>query len=191
MDAYHVALYIHFLALISAACASSLAHFAHARFAKADTPKEAGQWLAFTGKVAKTFPIAIVTLLLTGGYMTSATGAWSWSLGWVQAGATGAVLLFIMGATAGVRGRAVGARLQELAASGYTQADLAACHDPVADTLSWMNTGLALSIVFVMTTKPAGPGAFGEILIGALLGAVVSRMFAVPRHVEATESVRA
>jgi hypothetical protein len=191
MDAYHIALYIHFLALISAACASSLAHFAHSRAARAESPREMGQWLAFTGKVARTFPIAIVTLLLTGGYMTSATGLWSWSLGWVQAGATGAVLLFVAGATAGIRGKATGAKLRDLAASGYTQADLDACHDPVGHAISWMNTGLALSIVFVMTTKPAGVGAFGALLVGAVAGVLVSNTVAAPAHRSAAESVAA
>src|SRR4051812_10188000 len=105
MDAYHIALSVHLIALMCASGASALVHFAETRFQRADNPGEALQWLKFTGNVAKVFPIAVITLFLTGAYMTAMFGVWTWGAGFVQAGITAVVLLMASGATLGGRMR--------------------------------------------------------------------------------------
>jgi len=44
----------------------------------------------------------------------------------------------------------------------------------VGGIASWANTGLAVGVVFVMTTKPALPGSLTALLIAALLGTAVA-----------------
>ena len=44
----------------------------------------------------------------------------------------------------------------------------------VGGIASWTNTGLALGIVFVMTTKPALTGSLAALVVAAGLGAVVA-----------------
>lgn len=175
MDGYHIALVIHFFALMSASGASALVHFAETRFERAEKPAEALQWLKMTGNVAKIFPMAVITLFLTGAYMTAAFGAWTWGTGFVQAGVTAVVLLMASGATVGGRMRKVGMAIGALMQRGCTRQELVACHDPVASALIWMNTALALSVVIVMTLKPTPVVAFSILLVGSCTGLALNR----------------
>src|SRR5690348_3942896 len=98
MDAYHAALFIHLLALLTAIGATSLMHFAHGRRDHATTAREKLPWHMMMMKTARTFPIALAILVLSGGYMVSQTFR-DWSLPFVMAGLTGVVLLFASGIT--------------------------------------------------------------------------------------------
>lgn len=172
MDAYHVTLFLHLLALLAAAVASGLVHLAAARERRAATVAEALEWGRFTGKAARVFPIAVLTLVLTGGFMLRAGGGWSWQSGWVEAGAAGALLLLAGGAVLGARGR----RASMALAAQPRDAAPVRTPDPLIPALSNANTGLALAIVFVMTTKPAAAAAFGTLALGLVAGALFGLM---------------
>jgi hypothetical protein len=105
--------------------------------------------------------------------MVSATGAWSWSAAWVRAGLAAAVMLFASGGFLGFRHRQAGVALEQLRASGGDARELA--RDPVLATLPWVNTGIALAVVFVMTTKPALAGSAVSLAAGIAAGLVASR----------------
>lgn len=173
MDGYHTALFLHLIALVAASAAAGLTHFAEGRCRRAATATEALHWHEFTGSVAKVFPIAIVALLATGGFMVGDGGAWSWSAGWVEAGIAGAVLLFASGGVLGARGRATGRELARLVAEAKAGDAPALRHDPLVSVLSWMNTGLAIGVVFVMTTKPPLGGALLVLAVAAAAGATL------------------
>jgi hypothetical protein len=143
MTIYQIALLIHLLALLAATAASAIIHFAAGRRAAATTLGESVGWGRLMGKTARVFPIAVVTLIATGGYMVS--GHWRWDLGWVQAGLTGAVLLLGSGAVVGRR-EAIRAR------AGLTRLRQAGPDAPndgppgrVEALLGHANTGLALA----------------------------------------------
>lgn len=166
---YQIALFIHLIALVAAATASGIVHFAAARRGSAPTLRQSLEWGGVMGKAARVFPIAVITLIASGGYMVA--GRWSWTLGWVQAGLAGAVALFVVGAVLGKRGagaaRAIVARLQQ--AGRELPNDGAP--DRAAAVLSNANTALALSIVLVMTIKLGLAGSLAILAIGWAAGA--------------------
>lgn len=175
MDAYHVALFIHLMSLVAAACASAIVHFAVHRRGHAAAVGEALQWHAFAGATARVFPIAVLTLVATGSWMAAITGNALWHAGWLQAGLLGAVLLMASGATIGRRARAAAAGMLSVL-RGESSTPLATlARDPLADTMIWANSGLALGVVFVMTLKPALGGSLTVLAIGALIGTLVAR----------------
>jgi hypothetical protein len=173
MDGYHIALFLHLIALVAASAAAGLTHFTEGRYRAAATVAEARHWHELTGSVTKVFPIAVVALLATGGFMVGDGGVWSWSAGWVEAGIAGAVLLFVSGGVLGARGRATSRELARLVAEAKAGQAPAPRHDPLVSVLSWMNTGLAIGVVFVMTTKPSLGGALLVLAVAAAAGAAL------------------
>lgn len=173
MDGYHIALYIHLLALVGASCAASLTHFAEGRRGRAASAGEALQWHRVVGVTARTFPIVIVALLATGGYMVSAAGNTLWATAWVRTGVVVSVLLFVIGGFMGARGKRMARALAEI-----TQNDPAATafptHDSAAHTLSWLNTGMAIGVVGVMAMKPDGFACVALVAVCGLLGIGIS-----------------
>jgi hypothetical protein len=94
MNGYHIALFIHLLALVAASAAAAIVHFAGARGGRATSPDEALQWRDLVDSTEKVFPAAVVTLFATGVFMMYQAG-WMWSAGWIVAGIAGAVTLAV------------------------------------------------------------------------------------------------
>ena len=169
VDGYRIALFIHLAALVAAAWASSRTHLAETRAHRAATAGEALQWYMIAGKAARIFPVVIVLLLATGGYMMS-RGGYTWRDGWIVTGVLAALLLFAVGGVLGARGRA-GAR-------ALAQGDPGAAPpapDYVAARLSRLNTGIALGAMFVMVTKPSLVVSLAALVAAAIIGAVSVR----------------
>jgi hypothetical protein len=173
MDGYTLVLFLHLCSLLGAICTAALLHFAEARLREADTVAAIRVWSRMIGKGAKVFPLALLLLTGTGAYLVDRR--WTWSAGWIEAGLTGVVALFVVGAgVVGGRSRALRRELRD-AADGALPPRLAyVAREHVGGIASWTNTGLALGIVFVMTTKPALPGSLASLVVAAGLGAVVA-----------------
>ncbi len=171
MDGYHIALFIHLFAILAATAATAVVEVAQTRGRRAATVAEALEWHASAGRAARTFPAAVLALVLTGGYMIRAGGAWSWQMGWVQAGLTGAVLLLASGAVLGPRARRRGDALRALPPAAAPPPN----RDAVMGAIGSANPGLALGVVFVMATKPALATSLAILLIGAAAGIVRGR----------------
>jgi uncharacterized membrane protein len=167
-------LFVHLCALFAAFAASALAHHGERRLASAETVAEAGQWLGFVRRVSVTFPLAILVLLASGGYMVHSEGL-AWRTGWLEASLAGIVLLAVNGpAVIGGRMR----RLQEaLKASGGTFGPELArlANDPVMRCAGWINTLLALGIAYLMVAKPALGISFGVLAVALVLGVLMGR----------------
>jgi uncharacterized membrane protein len=167
-------LFAHLCALFAAFAASALVHHGEKRLASAGTVVEASQWLGFVRRVSVTFPLAILVLVASGGYLVQSEGL-AWRTGWLEASLAGIVLLVVNGpAVIGGRLR----RLQEaLKASGGTfSPELARlANDPVVRCAGWMNTLLALGIAYLMVAKPAPGLSFGVLAIALVLGVLVGR----------------
>jgi hypothetical protein len=173
MDGYHIALYIHLLALVGAACASSLVHFAEARRGRATTPGEALEWHRLVGVTSRTFPIVIVLLLATGAYMVSAAGNTLWAAGWVKTGVTVAVLLFVVGGVIGGRAKRMSVALAQIASTDPAASEFPK-DDRVIHALSWLNSGMAVGVVGAMAIKPDVVGSAAIVVVAALLGVGIS-----------------
>ena len=174
MDAYHATLFIHLLALLSAVGATSLMHFAHSRRERAGTARAKLPWHNMMMKTARTFPIALAVLVVTGGYMVQLTLR-DWSLPFISAGLTGVVLLFVSGIALAVRGKglqnAFEAEIRERGPDATSTLS-----DPFSDLLGAASPGLVLGVVFDMTLKPSLGICFAALATGAVLGILVDRM---------------
>lgn len=174
MDGYHVALFFHLVALVAASAASAIVHLAGARGSRAATVSEVRQWHALAGMTARTFPLALLALFATGGYMVAARHGWTWDTGWVEAGIAGVIVLFASGAVIGGRSRAAGRALAGLADGPTAGRPPVLPRDPVVSALSWANTGVAMAVVFVMATKPSLAASLIVLAIGAAAGVMLA-----------------
>jgi hypothetical protein len=173
MDGFRLVLFLHLCALLCAIGTSALLHFAEIQLRAAATVAAVRTWASLIEKGAKVFPIALLVLLASGAYLVDRS--WAWSSGWVDASLVGVGVLFVVGACViGARSRALRRELVS-AGDGAVPAQLAQiAREHIAGVASWTNTGVALGIVFVMTTKPALAGSLIALAVAAGLGALVA-----------------
>lgn len=184
MDGYAVVLFLHLSALLGAIGTAALLHFAEIRLRAADSVAATRGWAHLIENGAKVFPLALLVLLGTGAYLVHSR--WAWGAGWIDAALVGVVVLFVVGASVvGGRSRALRQELSG-AKDGAVSGRLAyLARDHIGGIASWSNTGLALAIVFVMTTKPGIASSFAALAVGAGLGVAVGLRLrrVVGRHV--------
>ena len=170
---YRVVLFAHVCALLAAMSAGAVSHLSEARMRSAETTAALRPWARLLGRTAKVFPVALLILLGSGAYLVH--DAWSWSAGWVDASLVGVGLLFASGAGV-VRVRGVALR-RALAAAGDgpppPEVRRLIVEHPAAFA-SWMNTGIAVAIVFAMTAKAALAGSAAALVVGAAVGLAVA-----------------
>ena len=166
---YGVVLFAHVGALLAAISAGALSHLSEARMRSASTAAALRPWAKLLGRLGKVFPVALLVLLGSGAYLVH--HAWSWSAGWVEASLVGVGLLFASGAGI-VRARGLALRRALMAASDgpLPPAVRRLIFRHPAVFASWMNTGLAIGIVFAMTAKPALAGSATALVVGASAG---------------------
>lgn len=172
MDAYHIALFLHIVALVLAAGATTITKLAAERRARARTVAEAIEWHSRLESSSKLFPIALVVFVLTGGYMLSLGQSGLWTSGFVVAGLAGVLLLFASGTFLRIKGQALAKVLENIAKNGVDHPAPKLVPPPLVRALPEINTALALAIVFDMVTKPTDiVVALGVLVLGIVLGA--------------------
>ena len=173
MSGYRLVLFLHLAALLAAIGSSGLVHFAEAQLRAAQTAAAARPWAALVERAAKVFPPALLVLVVSGAYLVDR--GWTWDSGWVDAGLIGAVVLVVNGAgVVGGRNRALKRALAASADGPLPPPLRQLTRSQVGGIASWTNTGLAIGVVFVMTTKPALAGSVASLAIAVLLGAAVA-----------------
>lgn len=173
MNAYRLVLFLHLCALLGAIGTSALLHFAEARLRAADTVAAIRAWASLIEKGARVFPLALLVLVGSGAYLVDRS--WAWDSGWVVASLVGVGILFAVGAgVIGGRSRALRRELADAKTDPIPAGLARIAREHVGGVASWTNTGLALGIVFVMTTKPALAGSLAALGVAAGLGAVVA-----------------
>jgi len=174
---YPLAKYVHLFALFVAAGVTAVTKLAAGRRMRARTVGEALDWHNVLLSAAKLFPICLVVLAITGGYMLSVLHV-SMSTGFIVAGVSGLVWLFASGAFLGIKGGAVRRALEGMAAKGADQPVPKMAPPAAVVLLPTINTGIALGVALDMVAKPASiPIALGIVAVGAVLGA-----FAAPKR---------
>ena len=172
MDRYHIALFIHIVAVMVATGATAVTKVAAGRRATAKTVADALDWHGVLMSTSKLFPLSLAALVLTGSYMVSVAHIGAWTSGFTIAGYVGVLLLFASGGYLGKQGAALQKMLERLASNGGDQPAPKLVPPPLVAALPLVNTGIALSVVFVMATKPTSiPLALSVIGIGIALGA--------------------
>jgi len=175
MDAYHIALFLHIVTLIVAASATAVTKLAVGRRIRARTVAEALALHNVLMSASRLFPICLVVFVITGGYMMSVIHVSLWSSGFLVAGLVGVALLFASGTFLGIKGNALKQILEQAAKQGSERAGPRLVPPPLVVMLPVVNTGIALSVVCDMVTKPSSvPVALGVIGIGTLLSAATT-----------------
>jgi hypothetical protein len=173
MDLYHIVLFVHILTLIVAASVTAVTKLAVGRRMRAQTVAEVLDWHNVLMSASKLFPICLAAFVITGFYMLSVSHASVWSTGFVVAGLVGVTLLLISGVFLATKAKALRQVLEEMAKGGADQPAPKLLPPPLVATLPAINTGIALSVVFDMVTKPASvPVALGVVAVGIAISAV-------------------
>lgn len=176
MDLYPLAKYVHLVALFVAAGVTAVTKLAAGRRVRARTVGEALDWHNLLMSAAKLFPICLLVLAITGGYMLSVLHV-SMSSGFIVAGVLAIVWLFASGAFLGIKGGALKGVLEGMAAKGADQPVPKLAPPAAVVMLPAINTGVALAVALDMVVKPATlPVAFGIVAVGVVLG-----VFAAPK----------
>src|ERR1700743_3430937 len=142
MDLYHIALFLHIVALVVASGATALTKLAAGRRARARTVGEVLDWHNVLISASKVFPIVLAVFVLTGAFMLSRGQSEVWGSGFVVAGLTGVVFLFASGTFLGLKGKALGEFLETIAARGVDQPAPRLVPPPMVATLPTVNTGI-------------------------------------------------
>jgi hypothetical protein len=130
--------------------------------------KEAQRSIALFDVNRRLGPPSLVCILVPGVVMTSMS--WGWQGDWIRVSFGGLVAIVIVGAA--VTGRRI-QRLKRELDGGGNNVDLAGqTSDPALVASLLARCGLALGVVFVMTTKPEAAIAIGALATGASLGLV-------------------
>lgn len=173
MSAYSVVLFVHLLALLLATMAAAVAFYAALQLREATTPPEAARWGRLVGAVTPAFPVASLTLLGSGAYMTQ--DQWTWTAPWIDAGLVGLGLITVCGA--GVEANRGRALKREVMTSGMSATARRLQRDPYAWSAKMTTLTLMIAVVFVMATKPGATGSFLAIALAVVVGVLAARPF--------------
>lgn len=171
-DTDGLVLFVHLSALLGEIWAGALAHYSEARLRATETLAGIRTSVAVLSKLERAFPIALALLVGTGAYLVQ--HSWTWGSGWVEASLAAVAILLLNGAIV-VKGRSRALRHELARTHGDrpTARILELARRHIATVASWLNTGLALGIVFVMTTKPHLAPSIAALLVAASGGATV------------------
>jgi len=177
MELHLLAKYVHLFALFVAAGVTAVTKLAAGRRVRARTVGEALEWHSTLMSASKLFPLCLLVLAITGGYMLSVLKV-SMSSAFVVAGVFGIVWLFATGTFLGIKGGALKGVLEGMVAANGADHPAPKLAPPAAVVLlPTINTGVALAVALDMVVKPATlPVAFGIVAVGVVLG-----VFAAPK----------
>jgi hypothetical protein len=169
MPTYEIALFVHLLALLAATAASAIIKLAGSRRMAARTLRESMEWGALMGATSRVFPIAVLTLVATGSYMSASH--WGWRHGWIEAGFVGSFALLASGAFLGRREAVAASESVRRLQDARHELPNDGAPDRLTAVLSEANTGVALAIACVMTIKPGLGASLATLAVGAAAGA--------------------
>jgi uncharacterized membrane protein len=145
---------------------------AGARVRAATRPEEVRTWVRLLQSAAPMFPAGLGLLLLSGLYMM--ISRWRAPHPWILVGLVGLVVIGVVGG--GVGGRRINA-MSKAAAVESGDVSPERVSELIADPLTWIVmaalNGLALGIVWVMSTKPGWTGSIVAAAAGTTLGPAV------------------
>jgi hypothetical protein len=171
MLAYDIALFIHMIGVIAMFSGFAIYQRAGIRLRSATDMDQVRSWLGLLESTNPMFASGSVMLLISGIYMMAAR--WRAPLPWIIVAVVGLLTIAIVGAT--VSGRHL--RRIRTAATGARDSISAELAHRIADSFAWSAVtavnGLAIGIVFIMSTKPGWAASVGVAIATAALGAVI------------------
>ena len=187
MLAYNLALFIHFIGLISVFGGFVIVARAGSRLRAASDMDQVRTWLALLTTTGPMFGAGYGMLLLSGIYMTATR--WRGAHPWLVVAVLSLLVIWIVGGV--IVGRHV--RAMNVAAAAETRASVSReLAVQIANPSLWRTVGalngIAMGVVLIMTVKPGWLGSLAVALIaagiGAALGAATTRRDRRPAPVE-------
>lgn len=170
MDIYHIALFIHILALLVAAGATAVMKLSVGRRMRARTLGDVLDWHNVMMATSKLFPMMLAVFVLTGGYMLSVNHVNVWSTGFVVAGLVGVALLLVSGIFLAAKGKGLSVKLEEMIAQNGADHPAPKLAPPaLVAALPIVNTMIALGVAFDMVTKPTSIPVALSVVAGAIV----------------------
>jgi hypothetical protein len=177
MTAYELALFAHLLGVVTLFAAIGLVETAGARLRRAATVEQVRLWVDLTRWAAPLFPVALLTVLASGLFMTA--DSWTFTTPWVVVAIVGVVALGGIGAS--VQGRYFAA-IGRTAAATQDGPVPRRLNELIAAPTLWIAVVApdiaTLGIVWTMATKPGWTGSIiavaGLATIGAIAGYTLS-----------------
>jgi len=171
-----VVLFLHIFVAIVAFMMAGVLHAALQALARARDIREARSWAMLMHRLDPLFPLAALLLLGLGAWLIHLSGGeFSWHDGWVI---TAVVSLVVIEGLAGARlapkAKAIVAEIEQ-AGDGPISESL---HRRIIDPLAWHVGHIATfgfaGVVFLMAAKPSGAWSPVIVVIGAVIGVVLS-----------------
>lgn len=173
MDAYHVVLYLHLLALFVLVGAITVVAVCYLQLRAAWSLVDAAPWATLADQTGWVFPPAVLGLLATGAYLTN--DKWTWGTPWIAVSIAGLALITLQGPlVAGPRARALKQALDENGAGPLDVRARRLARDRTLWIVIFANPGIVLGITWNMSVKPGTAGAIAAVLAGYAVGAAAA-----------------
>lgn len=174
---YNVALFLHVLFVIAGFMIAAVLHVAMNVMVRAKTVEEAHSWGRVVHRLEPLLPIAALLILLVGGWLIGASHkVWHWGDGWILTAVISLVVIEgLAGAVLAPRSKKLVAAIDAAGAGPMTPELRKQASDPMIWDIAHIATFGFLGVVFVMTNKPSGGGAVIIVVIGAIVGVLLSR----------------
>lgn len=184
MTAYELALFAHLLGVVTLFAAIALVEAAGARLRRAAKVELLRPWVDLTRWVAPLFPIALLTVVASGLFMTA--DSWTFTTPWVVAAIVAVVVLGGIGGSVQSRYFAAIGRAAAASEDGPVPQRLRALLAAPALWIAVIAPDIAtVGILWTMVTKPGWTGSIAAIVapttIGAIVGYIVSSRRLQPR----------
>jgi Predicted integral membrane protein (DUF2269) len=173
MNTYDVVLYLHLLSLFTLVGGITVLGLSYLRLRVAGSLTDAASWTTLADQIGWAFPVSVIGLLATGGYLTSR--AWTWTTDWVVVSIAGLALVMVQGPlVAGPRARALKLAFDESGSGPIDERTPRLARDPALWIVILANPGVVLGITWNMTAKPGTAGAIAAVVIGYTAGAAAA-----------------
>lgn len=182
MSLYALALFAHLVGVLSLFIGMGLQWAVIVGFRRAQAVAQVRLWGGLLRPVAMLGPLSAVLILLAGGYMMFTT--WGLDTPWIVVSIGAMLLMAALGMGITVRKL----RVVQRAAIAYSPSDAIApelgrhIYNPMLWISTYLASGMALGIVFLMTTKPNWLISLLVVAVTIALGGIIGAMMAKPRQ---------
>ncbi len=192
MHLVNVVLFLHITVVLVAIGVSSALHSAEWAARRSRTTAEVEALRRVPRRIEPLFPILIVTLFGLGAWLLHLDRPdYRYRDGWVLTSIVALVMLLAVGAgVLAPRAKRLDALLAAAPAGDLPAPVQAVLHDRVTWTASHASTGLALAVVFNMSTKPGTTTSAITLLVGLVAGALVGTRGCRPAAQAASSQAR-
>jgi uncharacterized membrane protein len=171
MHLYSVVLFLHIVVVLLAFGLSSSLHAGEWGGHRATTVAELRVYRR-TARLEPLFPLFTVLLFVLGAWLVHLShGSWEYGDAWVSASIAALVVLLVVGgAVLAPRSKVAGAALAAAPEGPIDPALRAVLNDRISWQMGHLNTGMAIAVIYLMTSKPGAAGSIVALIIGAAAG---------------------